>query len=177
MIPCLCSVTGYLIYTYYNPHCILLAVSITLKDLYGRWKNLDPADYPAIVLYAVMLVVYLLLAGSGVRHSVLLVQGPHQSIQVCVVWVVYVCMCAFQNLNVYVYKCVCVLLPAASAVCMNALCLRLSITIQSCHQPLADPSSQHVLNIPVDTPFAPCSVYWAVVMFVNKDLLFFNSLF
>ena len=43
---------------------------------------------------------------SGVGQSVLLLQGPHQSIQVCVVWEVCVCKCAFQNPNVYGYKCV-----------------------------------------------------------------------
>ena len=34
-------------------------VSITLKNPYGY---LDAADYPAMVLYAVMLVVYVVLA-------------------------------------------------------------------------------------------------------------------
>ena len=81
-------------YTHYNPHCILLAVFITLKNLHGRWKNLDAADYPAMVFYAVMLVVYLLLA---VVWGNLLSCKYKDLIRVyrCVVWVVYVCMCAF----------------------------------------------------------------------------------
>ena len=92
---------------------------------------MDAADYPAMVFYAVMLVVYLLLAVVWGILCCCYKDHAHQGIQVCVVCV---CMCAFQNPNVYGYKCVCVPLPAASAVCMNALCLQLSIAIQSCHQ-------------------------------------------
>ena len=103
---------SHIVYIGHNP----FPVSITLKNPYGY---LDAADYPAMVFYAVMLVMYLFLA---VVWDILCCCYYKDLIRLQVwvwVWVgvyacvgeVGLCMCAFWNPNVQmrvsVYLCLC----------------------------------------------------------------------
>ena len=125
LIVCACPYTHLL-------KCLLFPfpVSITLRKLYGY---LDAADYPAMVFYTVLLVMYLFLAVVWGNLCCCYYKDLIR-LQVCKhVWEMWGCACVHFGIRFYicVYVCTCAF-TCTKYSCIKATCMLLTIVTQSC---------------------------------------------